>query len=68
VIEEIASENTAEDVLHGFYDEAAALIRGLRNKEPLRPTIEEVFPSVELCLKLVEMAGQEAGGVASVKS
>jgi myo-inositol 2-dehydrogenase / D-chiro-inositol 1-dehydrogenase len=46
---EVASENLPEDVLNGCYDEAAEFIRALTRKEPAFPSIQEVFPSVELC-------------------
>jgi len=48
-----------EDVVFGFYDEAAALIRTLSNNEPLAPTIEDVYPSVELCLNLSKAAAMQ---------
>jgi predicted dehydrogenase len=56
-------EGMPEDVVNGFYDEGVALIRALSNNEPLRPSIEDVYPSVELCLKLAESA--ELGNFAS---
>ena len=46
---ETASESMPEDVLNGCYDEAAEFVRALTLKETARPSIEEVFPSVELC-------------------
>jgi len=42
-------KNVPEDVLFGFYDEARSTIRSLIEKDLLRPTIEDVYPSVELC-------------------
>lgn len=48
VLHEI-SEGTPEDVLSGFYDEAAGLIAALSQNKPLHPTIADVYPSVELC-------------------
>jgi len=52
VLEKIAGSDTPEDVLHGFYEEAAEFIRALRSKEKPHPSIEEVFPSVELCFMM----------------
>ena len=52
VLEEYESAATTEDVVNGFYDEAAALIGALRAKQDLQPSIEDVFPSVQLCLQL----------------
>jgi predicted dehydrogenase len=46
---ETASESMPEDMLNGCYDEAAEFVRALTLKETARPSIEEVFPSVELC-------------------
>ena len=51
---ETASGNVAEDVLNGCYDETAEFIRALTRKEPARPSIEEVFPSVELCWEMAK--------------
>ena len=53
-VEEWESEATPEDVLHGFYDEAAYFIRALISKQELHPSVEDVFPSVELCLNLAK--------------
>jgi virulence factor len=52
VLEEYESAATTEDVVNGFYDEAAALIGALRAKQDFEPSIEDVFPSVQLCLQL----------------
>ena len=51
---ETASGNVPEDVLNGCYDEAAEFIRALSRKEHARPSIEEVFPSVELCWEMAK--------------
>jgi predicted dehydrogenase len=56
VLEDFESAATTEDVVNGFYDEAAALIHAPRTKERLHPSIEEVFPSVRLCLELASQA------------
>jgi virulence factor len=61
ILEEHESGATSEDVLNGFYDEAAELIRSLALKGQLRPSIEEVFPSVELCLSMAQTVEQKAG-------
>jgi hypothetical protein len=45
VEEEVAPEAMAADVLNG--DEAAEFVRALACKDVPRPSIEEVFPSVE---------------------
>jgi hypothetical protein len=57
-----------EDVLSGGCDEAAEYIRALTRKEPARPSIDEVFPSVELCLAMVKTAGENAGRMLSAKN
>jgi predicted dehydrogenase len=41
-----------EDVVFGFYEESAAVIQNLLHVQPLKPGIEDVYPSVELCLKM----------------
>jgi len=68
MIEETATESMTEDVLNGCYDETVHFIRALRDNEPPGPSIEEVFPSVELCLRLAKTVEQNAGQVAPVKS
>jgi len=47
-----------EEVLNGCYEEAAEFIRALTRREHPRPTIEDVFPSVELCSQLAKVAEQ----------
>ena len=68
VIGETASETMPEDVLNGCYDEAAAFIRALRDNEQPRPSIKDVFPSVELCLTLAKIAQQSVSHLAPAKS
>ena len=46
-----------EDEVFGFYDETVAFIRGLAEGKTLSPTVADVAPSVELCLKLAESVG-----------
>jgi myo-inositol 2-dehydrogenase / D-chiro-inositol 1-dehydrogenase len=65
VLEEHESQATAEDVVNGFYDEAASLIRALHAKQELRPSIEDVFPSVQLCLNLAAQVAQHTAQVAT---
>ncbi len=67
LLEEYESEQTSEDVVNGFYDEAAAFIRALALKQSLRPSIEDVFHSVHLCMSLAEAAEQQAGRVTSAR-
>jgi predicted dehydrogenase len=55
------SEGLPEDVVNGCYDEASEFISALRIKRPARPTIEEVFPSVELCLSLTNNLEKKTG-------
>jgi len=49
---ELAAADMTEDVLNGCYDEATEFIRALRGMGRPHPSIEEVFPSVELCWKM----------------
>ncbi len=67
MLEEYESEQTREDVVNGFYDEAAAFIRALTLKQSLRPSIEDVFPSVQLCLNLANTVEQQAGRFSSAR-
>ena len=57
-----------EEVLNGCYEEAAEFIRALTRREHPRPTIEDVFPSVELCLALAKVAEQNAGNLVPAKT
>jgi len=57
VLEDLAAADMPEDVLSGCYDEAAEFIRALRSKDRPHPSIEEVFPSVELCWKMARNIG-----------
>ena len=50
-----------EDVVNGCYDEAAEFIRALRNNDAPSPSIEEVFPSVELCLSMASTMRAKQG-------
>ena len=43
-----------EDVLNGCFNEAAEFISAVAHKRPPHPTIEEVFPSVELCFEMAQ--------------
>ena len=54
VLEEIASNDMVEDVLNGCYNEASEFIRALNQKKTPHPSIEEVFPSVTLCLTMAK--------------
>jgi len=57
VIEETA-HGMSEEVLNGCYGETSEFIRALSQKRNPHPTIEDVFPSVDLCLKLAKEADQ----------
>lgn len=59
VIEETA-QDMPEEVLNGCYDETSEFVRALREKRNPHPTIEDVFPSVELCLNLAMEVDQRA--------
>jgi myo-inositol 2-dehydrogenase / D-chiro-inositol 1-dehydrogenase len=52
------SEGLPEDVISGCYDEASEFISALRAMRHAHPTIEEVFPSVELCLAFTKTLEQ----------
>jgi predicted dehydrogenase len=54
VLEEMPESEMPEDVIHGFYGEVVALVRFLVNKQPLNPSIKDVFPSVELCFQMAD--------------
>ena len=53
VHEEIADKEP-EDVISGFYGEVAELVEAFTERRWPQPTIEDIFPSVQACLGLVE--------------
>lgn len=66
VVEESA-EGMPEDVLNGCYDETSTFISALTSKQPLHPSVEEVFPSVELCWSLAKQVMSEKQNPVSIK-
>ncbi len=56
VLEEIAGSETPEDVTQGFYGEASELIQALSLGKRPKPRIQDVFPSVQLCFELADLA------------
>jgi hypothetical protein len=60
VLEETAEAETPEDVTQGFYGEATELIGALSQGSCPKPSIEDVFPSVELCFQLADRIEKNA--------
>jgi predicted dehydrogenase len=56
---EIVSAEMPEDIVNGCYDEGAAFIQAL-NGGKLQPSIGDIFPSVELCFAVAEIANAGA--------
>jgi myo-inositol 2-dehydrogenase / D-chiro-inositol 1-dehydrogenase len=54
VSEEISGSQTPEDVIQGFYGEVVELVEAMNQGRRPRPSIEDVFPSVELCFRLAD--------------
>ncbi len=54
VLEEVAVDDMPEDVLNGCYAEGEEFIRALREENAPAPSIEDVAPSVTLCLMLAK--------------
>ena len=61
VLEEIAGDDMPEDVLNGCYDETVEFIRAVSKKEAPHPSIEDVFPSVSLCLMMAKSTKENQG-------
>jgi len=59
VLEEIAGSDTPEDVIQGFYGEVVELVRALTNHQQPQPSIEDIFPSVELCFELANRVEEQ---------
>lgn len=68
VVQETAPKDMAEEVLNGCAGEAAEFIRALSVKDVSRPTIEDVSPSVELCLAMANTADKNAENVVFAKT
>ena len=56
--EPVVPDDMAEDILNGFYDEGTEFIRALTMKDTPRPSMEDVFPSVEICFTLATNANK----------
>jgi predicted dehydrogenase len=56
---EVAGNDMPEDVLNGCYNETEKFIRAVGNKETPHPSIEDVFPSVALCLMMAKSAEEK---------
>jgi len=65
---EAASKSIPEDVLNGCYDEASEFIGALTVKRAARPSIEDVFPSVELCLTMAKTLEEIASNKVPAKT
>jgi len=63
VHEEIA-DGEPEDVVSGFYGEAVELVEAFRQGRRPKPTIEDIFPSVQACFELVERVENSAATLA----
>jgi predicted dehydrogenase len=69
VLEEIIGTEMPEDVIQGFYGEVNELVQALSVGKRPTPSIEAVFPSVELCFQLADRVEQSTSthGVATWK-
>jgi len=59
VIEEVASAGIDEEILNGCFDEAAEFVWALSSNNAPRPSIEDIFPSVELCFTLAKTVNEQ---------
>ena len=63
---ENVSAETPEDIVNGCYDEAAAFLEILKGATS-KPSIAEVFPSVELCFAIARSANEGAARQGSLR-
>jgi predicted dehydrogenase len=56
LVQEEVADNQPEDLIFGFYGEAAELIEAFKQGRRPKPTIEDIFPSVQACFELVKRA------------
>jgi myo-inositol 2-dehydrogenase / D-chiro-inositol 1-dehydrogenase len=61
--DEVPEKGMSEDVLNGCFDETAEFVRALTSNHKPRPSIEEVFPSVELCLSPAAAANETSNRI-----
>ena len=59
MLEEVAAHDAPEDVMNGAYNEVIEFVRALQAGIAPHPSVEDVFPSVELCSQLAEMADHQ---------
>lgn len=59
VIEEAVSEDMSEELINGCLDETAEFVTALSSRNAPRPSIEDVFPSVELCFALATSVNEQ---------
>jgi hypothetical protein len=55
VLEEVASNDDPADLINGAYNEVIEFVRAVKTGTVFRPSIEEVFPSVQLCFQLADI-------------
>jgi len=60
VLEEIADNNTPEDVIFGFYAEVVELVDAIVHGRRPVPSIEEIFPSVQACFELADQINNDS--------
>jgi len=60
VVDEQSPQDALAIVADGSYDETSAFVKALRDRAPLAPTLEDVFPSLDLCFKAAELCGKPA--------
>ena len=54
LVHEGIADNQPEDVIFGFYGEAVELVEAFIQGRRPKPTIEDIFPSVQACFELVQ--------------
>ncbi|MBZ5685604.1 MAG: Gfo/Idh/MocA family oxidoreductase [Acidobacteriia bacterium] len=54
LVQEEIADDQPEDVIFGFYGEAAELVDAFKQGRRPEPTIEDIFPSVQACFELVK--------------
>jgi predicted dehydrogenase len=60
IVDEQSAEGAPDILVDGSYEETCAFVSALRDGTPLAPTLEDVFPSLELCFGVAEQCRRAA--------
>lgn len=65
LVQEEIADCQPEDVIFGFYGEVVELLEAFRQGRRPKPTIDDIFPSVQACFELVKRTENSPAAIAS---